>query len=112
MLSLTTQLAKIRQALTSVSGLNVYHYSAPANVCPYCIWMEQREQGDGLDADNHKASQCLEGTIDYYTKTEDDTNIDSIQTQLVTSGINFFLNSVQYETETELIHYEWYWSIS
>lgn len=64
-----------------------------------------------VEADNFKNEQAIQGTIDLFTKTEFDTNVDSIQTALKTAKISFYLNSVQYEQETDFIHYEWVWSV-
>ena len=58
-------------------------------------------------ADNTKAEQVLVLTIDYYTLTEYDAMIDSIQDALNDARIAWKLNSFQYEDETKLLHYEW-----
>lgn len=105
-------LTKIRDALTSIEGLAVYHYWHPRLQAPFCIWQEEME-GDSLWGDNHKKEFVLTGTIDYYTLTEFDTNVDEIQNAL--NGIEncgWSLASVDFEQETNLIHYSWDWEIA
>lgn len=105
------KLLKIEEALTSIQGLRVYHYLRPQLKAPFCVWQEDSESGS-LESDNHKGEQAIGGTIDYFTQTEYDEMIDAIQDALNTiDGCGWGLNSVQYEDDTELIHYEWYWNI-
>jgi hypothetical protein len=57
--------------------------------------------------------QAIEGTIDYFTKTENDPNVQKIQDALNDGGTSHGdLNSVQYEDDTKFIHYEWTFSVS
>jgi hypothetical protein len=106
-MSLVSKTQKIRDALLTVQGLKCYHLKKPASVtAPYAVWQEDQE-GNSHYADNAKAEQVIEVTIDYYTKTEYDTMIDSIQDALNTAQIAWKLNSFQYEDETKLMHYEW-----
>ena len=57
--------------------------------------------------DNRKQEQQVHGTIDCYTKIEFDPLLDEIQDALNAAGIGWSLLTVQYEDETNLIHYEW-----
>ena len=41
-----------------------------------------------------------------------DETVDKIQAALTAACILFYLNSVQYEDDTELIHYEWVWEVT
>ena len=93
----------------------VYHYWRSKKTAPFIVWAEDGEGDNRLQADDHKAEQSIDGYVDYYTKTEYDTNIDTIQTIL--DGITGFpfgwrLDSVQYEEDTNLIHYQWVWSMA
>ena len=76
----------------------------------YIVWAEDGE-GDPLELDNNKVEQVITGTIDLFTKSEYDELIDTIQDALNQNSISFNLSSVQYETETEYIHYEWRFEI-
>lgn len=100
----------VKNALLTVSQ-NVGHFEAANSANPpYIVWAEDNEY-DGLCGDNYKLGQTLEGTIDLFTKNENDPLFDAIQGALVDAKIYFRLESVQYEDETELIHYEWIWRI-
>lgn len=104
---MVAKLKKVQNTLTSIENLTVYHYWHPRLQAPYCIWAEDGE-GNSIHANNHKAEQVISGTIDYFTKNEFDEMIDKIQNALnETEDLGWELLSVQYEDETNLIHYEW-----
>lgn len=111
---ISTKLQILSNALVSAFTVNnevtldIFHYFRPQQNPPYCIWAEDSENGVG--ADNSKAEQAPRGTVDYFTKNEFDGNIDTIQTAL-DSCAAWYLNSVQYEDDTNLIHYEWVWEV-
>lgn len=94
---------------------NVGHYDVIHKTDKYIVWAEDSE-GSSLEADNYKAEQSIQGTIDYFTKQEYDENVDKIQAALVANRISFYLNSVQYESPDEgyagYIHYEWVWEVA
>lgn len=98
-------LEKVAEILGGLSE-NVYHYEALDADAPYIVWAEDSEY-NALDADNYKAGQAVEGTIDLYTKDADEPLISSIPQAMNTARISWMLNSVQYEDDTELLHYEW-----
>ena len=100
-----SSLETLMNALLTVTE-EVYHYTAPADSVRYIVWAEDNEVA-ALEADNYKAGQTIEGTIDLYTKDEDDSWIQSVPDALNTARIGWSLNSVQYEDETRFIHYEW-----
>lgn len=88
-----------------------YHYTKAANAAvPYAVWAEDGES-DEFRADSHKAEQTIGGTINYFTKQEYDSTLDNIQAMLNSYKLMWRLESVQYEPETGLIHYEWRWNI-
>ena len=104
---MNAKLIKVKDALVSVSGLKVYHYWRPRLEAPFCVWAEDGE-GDSVWSGNHQAEQVITGTIDYFTRTEFDPMIDNIQQALNNvENIGWQLNSVQFEEDTNLIHYEW-----
>ena len=100
----------VKDALLKVTD-EVYHYRRPPDPKEkYIVWAEDSEDSS-FAAGNRTEEQQIHGTIDYYTLTEFDENIDLIQMVLYAAGIGFRLNSVQYEDETNLIHYEWeFWA--
>ena len=107
MTSRQTKLEAIAAALASINGLSVYHYFKPSEQkTRYCVWAEDSE-ATSLQADNYKDIQQLQGTIDLFSKTEYDSAVDEIQEALNDARIGFYQNSIQYEDETGLIHWEW-----
>lgn len=101
---------QVRDALTAIPGLEVGHFEYYGESDTYCVWSEDSEQSS-VEGDNYKLEQAIEGTIDLYTKEEFSPFFDAIQDALRAAMISFSLNSVQYEDETQLIHYEWIWSV-
>ena len=101
------KLSKIKDALTSIENLKVYHYWHPRLEAPFCIWAEEGE-GDSLWTSNHLQEQVITGTVDYFTKTELDPIVDDIQNALNgVENLGWKLDAVMYEDETNLIHYSW-----
>ena len=90
---------------------NVSHYEALNKTDKYIVWAEDSESSS-LNADNKKEIQAIQGTIDYFTKKDNDTVVNEIQEALKAEKGSFYLNSVQYEEETGYIHYEWVWEVS
>lgn len=105
MKSLQSKLKTIGDALAGVS-VNCYHYYRPKMDAPFIVWSEDAESS-ALSADDKKGEQAVSGWIDYYTLTEYDPVIDAIQEVLNGLPIGWRLNSVDYEDETNLIHYSW-----
>lgn len=103
-----SKLQPLGEALAAIVP-NTKHYWRPNMEPPFCVWAEDGE--NGFSAGNKKAEQAITGTIDYYTKQEYDTAADEIQAALNALGIPWRLNSVQFEDETGLIHYEWIWEV-
>lgn len=107
-MTLQTKLEPLGAAFAKIVS-NAYHYWRPNIAPPFLVWAEEAE--NGLEADNIKEGQAVRGTVDYYTKTEFDPAVDSIQAALNDFGAAWYLNSVQYEGETNLIHHEWVWEV-
>lgn len=104
-------LSKIDAALKTI-GVDVYRYGATVQDAPYIVWAEDGQAG-ALYADNHMRQQALTGTVDYYTRTADDLNVAAIQAALNgVEGLCWRLNSIQYEDDTGLLHYEWVWELT
>lgn len=113
MKSLQNSLKQIRDLLNGTSAKGrVFHYTRPSKTLPsWVVWAEDSESSD-FSAGNHKAEQQVHGTIDCYSKTEYDPLFDEIQEALNgADSIGWRLNSVQYEDETSLIHYEWEFNV-
>lgn len=110
-MTLQSKLRRLSGALTSIENLRVYHYWRPKMEPPFCVWAEDGETAARWTG-NHQGEQAVGGTVDYYTLREFDPDIDRIQEALNTlEGCGWRLESVQYEEDTNLIHYEWYWRL-
>lgn len=102
-------LEQVRAALNSVTSA-AHHYHAPNNAtAPYVVWAE--DGANDFQADNRQMEQADQGTIDLYTKQEDDPLLEEIPRALTAGGICWYKNSTQYEEETGLIHVEWVFEV-
>ena len=101
-------LDKIRDALLTV-GVPVDHYEAMQRPDKYIVWTE-----DGVKAhyaDGRASEIAWTGTVDYFTKAEEDPNIELIW-QALEAVCACALNSVQYEDGTNYIHYEFTFEVA
>jgi len=89
---------------------DTFHYKAFKKPDKYIVWAEDGE-ADSSNADDTKTDQVIQGTIDYFTKTEFDSNFELIQDKLNSVEIAWRLNSIQHEEETGYIHYEWIFEV-
>ena len=76
----------------------------------YFVWQEDGE--NILSANDRRKETAVSGTTDLFTKIELDPWKAEIEAAFDFYGIVWALNSVQYEEETEFIHYEWTWQVS
>jgi len=102
-------LLDLRDLLLTVTQ-DTFHYHATKKPDKYIVWAEDG-QGDSVFADEGMDDRAIQGTIDYFTKTEFDPNVELIQTKLTEAEISWRLNSVQHEEDTGYIHYEWVWEL-
>lgn len=110
---MTSMQDKLRQIGEHLAGIseNCYHYWRAEKKFPCIIWQENAEVAE-LRANNGKALQRISGTIDYFTGKEFDPVADEIQKLLDgMEAVTWSLNSVQYEDQTNLIHYEWLFEV-
>lgn len=69
-------------------------------------------EANSLEADGQKVNQAPQGTVDLYTKSNDRAVMLSVQNVLnAFDGCAWYLNSVQYEEDTRLLHWEWVFSL-
>ena len=74
------QLQIVEQALLTVTD-QVFHYEKMGDVERYIVWTEDSE-GSSVEADNYKIEQSIQGTIDLFSKIENDPWIEEIQKAL------------------------------
>lgn len=110
-MTLQQTLKEFGKTLATVS-VSVFHYKRPKSVTDrYAVWQEEGE-GESFYANNGRAETRIAGTLDYFTQTEFDSAVDEIQQKLQgAEGCSWRMESVQFEEETGLIHYEWAWEI-
>ena len=89
----------------------VFHYEAHKQTGPYIKWAEDG-QADAVHGNNRMQTQAMTGTVDYFTKTEHDPNVQKIQKAMSDAKIPWRLESIQKEDETGYIHHEWTWEIT
>ena len=108
-MSLQSKLYQIGMAFAGVTK-NCFHYWRPVKDVPCIIWAESGEE-NSFNSNNRKTVQRIIGTLDLFTKTEFDPLIDQVQETFDDLGLTWALESVQFEDETNLIHYEWTWGV-
>ena len=95
----------VKSALLSCTQ-NVYNYTARGNKSvPYVVYGNDGE--NVFRSGDHRSERADQGTVDLYTKTTSDPLIRAIPRALDTAGVAVYLNSVQYEDEAGLLHYDW-----
>lgn len=100
----------LKSALLGVTQ-KCYHFGPPQDVSgAYIVWAEDGE-AEMVWANNKRRMAAIAGTIDYFTKDQDDPNVRKIEEALQSLRIGWRLNSVQFETDTRYIHYEWRWEM-
>ena len=102
-------LDNLRQALAALTERCYHYFADPGTTPPYIVWAEDGD--NDLAANNIHAERCFEGTIDLFTKTEGDSLLAAVPAALEGIGAAYYLNSVQYEEDTGLLHYEWVFEV-
>ena len=105
------KLTDIRDGLLTI-GKPVYHYDASTETGnAYIVWAEESE-GTSQHYNNEKKDLRLQGSIDYFTKTEYDPAFDLIIEYLNQSDLEWRIGTIQYESDTKYIHYEFTWEVA
>ncbi len=64
--------------------------------------------GDTLWADGHMAERAMQGSIDFFARRGPGREkAKMIEAELDKLGLSWYLNSVQYESERRITHWEW-----
>lgn len=109
----TPDVTVIREALLKVLPGNTHRTFAHKAEAPWLVW-DVDGAGASIRADNRTDSQALGGTVDLFTRTPDDlTLFHQVQDALDgVPGCAWYLESIQYEPDTGLTHYEWRWEVA
>lgn len=68
-------------------------------------------QGDSLWANTHMAERALEGSVDLFAYTDGRSNAAAVENALNSVDCSWYLSSIQLESDTGLIHYEWVFQV-
>lgn|GEM_PF-1169869 len=108
------QLKNLKKELVSIGqshNIKVCHFFNDNPKGNFIVWSEDdttRAFGDGL-----AVQKAVQGTVDYFTKTEYDPVVDEIDDAL--QGVDLaFLDggpTIDYETTTGYIHYQWIFEV-
>ena len=109
MTSLNDRLRGIGEGFGSVLRRTYHYHKHERAKAPFAVWQEGGEPGQ-VYTDTEKAEQAIEGYLDLYTPDEFDPLIDAFQEKLNETMERWFLSSVTYEDDTNLIHYSWEWT--
>lgn len=98
---------RIIKAHTDVTN-QVSHWNR-MNSDRYFVWQE--DGSNDLVADGVHADGAMTGSTDLFTRMEFDPWVQAFQASMDALGISWELNSVQYEEDTSLYHWEWIWEV-
>ncbi len=106
----TRRIRELVDSLCTVTG-SVYHVRAYKAEAPYLVWMEDGT-GDALRANGATEEQAMSGTIHLFEpETTAQSLYPAVQKVLNSVVCAWSLNSIQYEEDTGLAHYEWVWEV-
>jgi biotin synthase-related radical SAM superfamily protein len=108
-MSLQSKLRQLYEPFAERLPCAVTHYRR-VSTFPFAVWTEDGE-ANSFSADDRKQEQKIAGYIDYFTKVEFDETADLIQEILQEEGVAWTLSTVDYEEETNLIHFRWMWEV-
>ena len=97
-------------AALDMPGVTIRHYWRSGLKAPFFVWAETGDGGDRW-ADNRRKYRNVGGTADYFTSKEFDPNVDKIESVFDDFGCSWSLDTVNFEEDTNLIHYSWIWSV-
>ena len=104
-----TCLDELREALLKVPAA-VYHFHAHKPPSKYIVWAEDGA-GDTVIANGRLQNQAITGTVDLFTDDPEDTALFEAVQAALDEVCAWSLNSIQYEDDTGLTHYEWAWEV-
>ena len=73
----------------------------------YGVYAE--DGANDLIAGNKHVEKVLQGTVDYFTRDDSGYPKVAIEFALDSVPVAWYLNSIQFESDTGYIHYEWVW---
>lgn len=102
-------LSQLKAALEATGIPFAHHAWSHAPKGTYGVWAE--DSSNQLFASDSMAERAIQGTVDLFTKDDTETPRGTIETALESLGIPWYLNSIQFESDTQYIHYEWVFEV-
>lgn len=100
---------ELKTALTG-TGYKFAHYGwSRAPTGDYGVYSE--DGANDLIAGNVHAEKVLQGTVDYFTRDDSGEPKQVIEAALDSVPVAYYLNSIQFESDTGFIHYEWVFEV-
>lgn len=100
---------ELKQALTKTGIPFAHHAWDVAPTGDYIVWAE--DSARSAWAENKMDVQIMQGTIDLFTRSDSETPKETVQAELNKTNVSWYLNSIQYESDTRYIHYEWVFEV-
>ncbi|MGN0194400.1 MAG: hypothetical protein ACI39G_04770 [Pseudoramibacter sp.] len=108
------QLKNLKRELVKIGqshNIKVCHFFNDNPKDNFILWGEDgttRAFGDGV-----AGQKAVQGTVDYYTKTEYDPIVDEIDTAILNTAVTWLDDgpTIDYEPDTGYIHYQWIWEV-
>lgn len=97
-------LFEIKEMLLTVTP-NVFHFEAVGQSGNYIVWAEDSE-AQSVHSENQKQILVVDVTVDLYTKDEYSPLLTDLKETFNEYGVPFRLLSIQHESDTKYIHYE------
>ena len=100
---------ELKTALTN-TGYKFAHFGwskAPAG--DYGVYAE--DGANDLIAGNVHVEKVLQGTVDYFTRDDSGAPKTTIEAALDSVPVAWYLSSIQFESDTGYIHYEWVFEV-
>ena len=95
----------------ATTGYSFQHFGwSPSPDGDYGVYAE--DGANDLIANGKHTERILQGTVDYYTRDDSGAPKTTIEAALDGAGIAWYLNSVQLESDTGYIHYEWVFEVN
>ena len=102
--------AKLNELKVGYTPMPFAHFawsSAPKG--DYGVYAE--DGADQFQANNRYGEHIMRGSVDWYTRSDDERGRNQIETLFKTiqetECFAWYLNTIQYENDTHFLHYEW-----
>ena len=94
------------EAALAETGLKFAHFGwSKAPSSEYGVYAE--DSAHILRSNDRSGEKVVEVTVDWYTRNPSTTAIDTIEDAFDSIPCAWSVNSIQFESDTGLIHYEW-----